>query len=151
MEDATADSCVREAAVRLRPHRRAMVVWSSSSGRAARHGVQETTRSARRGRIRWWLRIGALLTVIGVLRLGRTARTRLRPTISLAGAAITVVGISLPSKTVLVSGFLVLLVALFMPSDPASAPAKPCSARLWAASCTPFSPSARHLPPNSRP
>ena len=71
--------------MRLRRHRRTMVVWSSSSGRTARYGVQEMTRSARPGRIRGWLRTGALLTIIGVMRLARTARTHLRPTITLAG------------------------------------------------------------------
>ena len=73
--------------MRLRRHRRTMVVWSSSSGRTARYGVQEMTRSARPGRIRGWLRTGALLTIIGVMRLARTARTHLRPTITLAGLA----------------------------------------------------------------
>ena len=105
------------------------------------------TRSARRGRIRWWLRTGALLTIIGVMRLARIARTHERPTISLAGTVITVTGISLPSEAVLVSGFVILLVAMFLPG-PASAPAKPCSARLWAHPLTPFAPSARYLPPS---
>jgi hypothetical protein len=127
--------------VRLR--RRTMVVWSSSSGRAARHGAQGTTRSARRGRIRWWLRTGALLTIIAVMRLARTAMKYPRPALSLAGMVITAAAISLPSKAVLISGFLVLLVALFFP-DPSSAPARPCSARLWA---MPLTPSRRSLPP----
>ena len=106
------------------------------------------TRSARTGRIRWWLRTGVLLTIIGLMRLARIARTHERPTISLVGGAITVIGISLPSKAVLISGFLVLLLALFMPSDPASAPARPCSARLWSSPLTPHTPSARNLPPS---
>ena len=132
----------------LRPHPRTMVVWSSSSGRTARHGVREMTRSARRGRIRWWLRTGALLTIIGVMRLARIARTHERPTISLAGTVVTVIGISLPSGAVLGSGFVVLMLALFMPSDPASAPARPCSSRLWSMPLTPFESSARRLPPS---
>jgi hypothetical protein len=135
--------------VRLRPHRRTMVVWSSSSGRAARPGVQRITRPAHARRIPWWLRTGALLTIIGLMRLARTVRTHLRPAISLAGTAIAVTGVSLPSAAVLVSGILVLLLALFLPSDPASAPAKPCSARLWALPLTPFAPSARQHPPSN--
>ena len=130
--------------MRLRPRRRTMVVWSSSPGRAARH----KTRSARPERIRWRLRTGALLTIIGVVRLARAARTRPRPTISLAGMAITVAGISLPSEAVLVSGFLVLMLALFMPSDAASAPARCCSGRLWAMPLTPPAPSGPLLPPS---
>ena len=132
--------------MRLLPRRRTMVVWSSSPGRAARHGVQEITRPAR-GRIRRWLRIGALLTVIGVMRLARTAGKYPRPALSLAGTVITVAGISLPSEAVLISGIVVLLVALFLP-DPASAPARPCSGRLWAAPLTPFASSGRRLPPS---
>ena len=114
--------------MRLRRRRRAMVVWSSSSGRAARHGAQERTRSARPGRIRWWLRTGALLTIIGVMRTGRTARKYPRPALSLAGTVIAAIGISLPSKAVLISGFLVCLLALFMPSEPKAS--RPCSRRL---------------------
>jgi len=137
--------------VRLRSRRRTLVVWSSSSGRAARHGVREMTRPAR-GRVRWWLRTGALLTVVGLIRLARIAGKYPRPALSLAGTAITAAGVSLPSETVLVSGFLVLLVALFLP-DPASAPARPCSARpcsgrLWAMPLTPFAPSGQQPPPD---
>jgi len=133
--------------VRLRPRRRAMVVWTSSSGRTARHGVQEMTRPARPSRIRWWLRTGALLTIIGVMRLARIARAHERPTISLAGTVITVIGISLPSKAVLIAGFVVLMLALLIPSDPASAPAGPCSGRLWASPLTPRTPSVSDRPP----
>ncbi len=133
--------------MRLRPRRRTRVVWSSSSGRAARYDVQRITRPAHPRRIPWWLRTGALLTIIGVMRLARTVRTHVRPAISLAGTAVTITGVSLPSGAVLVSGILVLLLALFLPSDPAAAPAKPCSARLWALPLTPFAPSARHQPP----
>ena len=134
--------------MRLRPHRRTMVVWSSSSGRTVRHAVQQMTRSARPGRIRWWLRTGALLTIIGAIRLAQTVRTYPRPAISLAGMVITVIGASLPSEAVLVSGFGVLLLALFMPSEPASAPARPSSARPWSSPLTPYLSSARHLPPS---
>ncbi len=133
--------------MRLGSRRRTMVVWCSSSGRASRHGVRENKRPARR-RIRRWARTGALLTIIGLLRLARTAGKYPRPALSLAGMAVTVAGLSLPSEAVLVSGFVVLLVALFLPSDPASAPARPCSGRLWAAPPAPFAPSARHAPPS---
>jgi len=81
-----------------------------------------------------------LLTLIGVLRLARTARRYPRPSLSLAGTAITLAAITLPSRALLIGGVLVLFVALFLPSDPAAAPAKPCSARLWSEPLTP----ARH-------
>ena len=132
--------------MRLRSRRRTMVAWSSSSsGRVARHGVHVTTRSTRARRIRWRVRTVVLLASIGVLRL---ARTYPRPALSLAGTAVTVAGITLPSRTVLISGFLVLFLAMFLPSDPAAAPAKPCSARLWSEPLIPWAPSTRHRPPD---
>jgi hypothetical protein len=122
-----------------------MVAWSSSSsGRVARHDVHVATRSTRARRIRWRVRTVVLLAIIGVLRL---ARTYPRPALSLAGTAVTVAGITLPSGAVLVSGFLVLFLAMFLPSDPAAAPAKPCSARLWAEPLIPWASSPRHRPP----
>ena len=134
--------------MRLRPRRRTMVVWSSSPGRAARHSAQKMSRPVRPGRIRWWLRIGVLLTIIGLMRLACTARKYPQPAFSLAGTAVTVAGISLPSGAVLVCGILVLLVALFLP-HPASAPTRPCSGRLWAMPLTPFGSSGRNAPPPS--
>jgi hypothetical protein len=133
--------------MRLRSRRQTMVAWSSSSGRVARHDVRAVTRASRARRIRWWVRTGVLLAIIGVLRLARTARTYPRPALSLAGTAVTVAGITLPSGAVLVSGFLVLFLAMFLPSDPAAAPAKPCSARLWAEPLIPWAPPTRHRPP----
>ena len=131
--------------MRLRSRRRTMVAWSSSSsGRVAGHGVHVITRSTRARRIRWRVRTVVLLAIIGVLRL---ARTYPRPALSLAGTAVTVAGITLPSGAVLVSGFVVLFLAMFLPSDPAAATAKPCSARLWAEPLIPWAPSTRHRPP----
>jgi hypothetical protein len=106
--------------MRLRSRRRTIVAGSSSSGHAARHGVHVVTRSTRAGRIRWWLRTGVLLAIIGVLRVARTARTYPRPAISLAGMAVTVAGLTLSSWAVLVAGFLVLFLAMFLPSDPST-------------------------------
>jgi hypothetical protein len=132
--------------------RRTMVIWSSSEpkgraaypGHATRHRIHVTSR--RRSKLRWWLRTGALLAIIGVMRLARTARLHPRPAVSLAGTLITMAGISLPSEPVLISGFIVLLLALFMPAESAEAPARPCSHRLAA---TPFLPRARHFPPSN--
>jgi hypothetical protein len=106
--------------MRLRSRRRTIVAGSSSSGHAARHGVHVVTRSTRAGRIRWWVRTGVLLAIIGVLRVARTARTYPRPAISLAGMAVTVAGLTLSSWAVLVAGFLVLFLAMFLPSDPST-------------------------------
>jgi hypothetical protein len=81
-----------------------------------------------------------LLTFIGLMRLARTVGSHPRPALSLAGTAITVAGITAPSGAVLISGLLVLLVAMFLPSDAAQPKAAPCSARGWV-------PTTWHLPP----
>jgi hypothetical protein len=82
-----------------------------------------------------------LLTIIGLMRLARAVRAHPRPALSLAGTAITVAGITAPSGAVLISGFLVLLVALFLPSDAAQPKAVPCSGRMWR-------PTTWHMPPS---
>ena len=108
--------------MRLRPRRRNLVVWSSTAapagrGRAAprRAGARRRrgARPARLRRIRWWLRTGALLTVLGVLRLARTARVRWEPVSLLAGALIAVTGFVLPGGGgVFMLGVLVLIATL---------------------------------------
>jgi hypothetical protein len=86
--------------------------------------------------------------IIGVMRLARTGGKYPRPALSLAGTAITVAGISLPSRAVLIAGFLVCLLALFMPSVRASALARSCSGRPWSVPPAPFAPSGRRRPPS---
>ena len=81
--------------MRLRPHRRNLVVWSPSAGPVGRYGVPGFTRIARTRRIRRWIRTGGLLTVIGLIRLASAVRTRWRPL--LAGGVLTVVGLMLRS------------------------------------------------------
>lgn len=117
----------REDVMRLRPRRRNLVVWSSTAapagrGRAAPHRAgaprgaggsrRRGARPARLRRIRWWLRTGALLTVIGVLRLGRAARVRWEPVSLLAGVLIAVTGFALPASGLFMLGVLVLIVTL---------------------------------------
>jgi len=83
-------------------------------------------------RLRWRLRVGALLTVLGVARLASTARTRWRGILLLVGAVISVAGISLPSGAVLISGILILLAGLLSPAgrDPATDSARRLDAAL---------------------
>ena len=59
----------------LRPHRN-LVVWSQSVGPAERYGALRFTRLTRTGRIRRCIRTGALLIVVGLMRLVSTVRTR---------------------------------------------------------------------------
>ena len=104
--------------MRRRPRRRSLVVWSSSAveagwseGPRSRRG----TRPTRARRIRWWLRVGALLTIVGVLRLARTVRTRWEPLSLGVGAILTVIGFVLPPVSGLyLLGLLVLAAALIM-------------------------------------
>ncbi len=108
--------------MRLRPHRRNLVVWSPSAGPAGRYGAPRFTRLARTRRIRRWIRTGALLAVIGLMRLARAVRTRWRPL--LAGMVLTVVGVMLRSgvgSVVFFPGVLFLLFALLTPASPKAA------------------------------
>jgi hypothetical protein len=79
--------------MRLRPHRRNLVVWSPSAGPVGRYGVLGVTRVARTRRIRRWIRTGGLLTVIGLIGLASGVRARWRPL--LAGVVLTVVSVML--------------------------------------------------------
>jgi len=98
--------------MRLRPHRRNLVVWSSSADPSSRPGRRGGTRPAHARRIRWWLRTGALLTVLGVFRLARAARTRWEPVSLLAGAMLALAGIMLSAAGAFFAGLFVLIVAL---------------------------------------
>jgi hypothetical protein len=93
MEDTQREAGVREAAMRLRSHRRNLVAWSLSANPADRYGDPRLMRPVRTRQIRRSLRTGALITVIGLMRLARGARHRWRPL--LAGMALTVVGVML--------------------------------------------------------
>ncbi len=106
--------------MRLRPHRRNLVVWSPSVGSVGRYGVPRFTRIARTRRIRRWIRTGGLLTVLGLIRLARTVR--LRPL--LAGGVLTVVSVMLRSGVggaLFFPGALFLLFALLTPPSSTAA------------------------------
>ena len=95
--------------MRLRPRRGHLVVWSSSDI----PGRSWAWRPARQRRIRWWLRTGALLAVIGVVRLARITRTRWEPVFLSVGALLMVIGFVLPAAFVtFFIGMLVLLITL---------------------------------------
>jgi hypothetical protein len=71
--------------------RRHMVVWSSSAGPSDRYGTSASVRTRRKGRVRRLVRIGGLLTVIGLMGAFRVARSRRRPLTGLVIAALAVI------------------------------------------------------------
>ena len=102
--------------MRLRADRRNRVMLSLSADPASRHDAPGFTRLAPTRRIRRCARTGALLTVIGLMRLARGVRSRWRPL--LAGAVLTVLGVMLPSGTViLAAGLWSFAYALVFPAS----------------------------------
>jgi hypothetical protein len=100
--------------MRLRSHRRAIVVWSPSAGPTRRYATPRY-RPGRARPIRRCVRIGALLTVIGLVRLARAVRSRWLPL--LAGVVFTVAGLMLRSGVgglVFIPGLLLILYAPFI-------------------------------------
>jgi hypothetical protein len=89
----------------MRTHRQNLVVWSSS----ARPGSPRFTRRPRIRRTRRWIRTSTLLAVLGVFYVVRAVRVRRGARLLLAGAALTIVGLTLPSGVTFIGGMLVLL------------------------------------------
>jgi hypothetical protein len=112
--------------MRLRAHRRNLVVWSPSVSSADRHGAARLARFTRTKRIHWWIRTGALLMIIGLIRLARPARPRWRTL--LAGGVLTGFGV----VAAVVWGLVLLPGLLFLVSA-ALIPARPKTDRAWRA------------------
>lgn len=98
--------------MRMRSHRRSLMVWSPPGGPADRYGALAFTRRARSSPIRWWLRTGALLTVIGITRIARAMRARWRSVFTVTGGLLLVIGFILPNGGAVVAGLIILLFAL---------------------------------------
>jgi hypothetical protein len=100
--------------MRLRSRRRNLVVWSQSAGSADRCGDARVRRTRR---FRRWIRIGMLLTVLGLLPLLRAVRARWKPL--LAGTGLTVGGVILrgsgPGSAMLLPGLMLLMAAPLLP------------------------------------
>jgi hypothetical protein len=71
--------------------RRYLVVLSSSAGPADRYGTSASVRTRRKGRLRRLVRIGGLLTIIGLMGAFRVARSRRRLLTGLVLAALAVI------------------------------------------------------------
>ena len=72
-------------------------MWSSSD---APGGGSWSRRPSRARRIRWWLRTGTLLALIGVVRLARAMRVHWEPVTLVAGGLLMVIGFVLPAVSV---------------------------------------------------
>jgi hypothetical protein len=106
--------------MRLRPHRRTLVVWRGLRDQAGPDsgGLPCFTRAARPRRVRRCIRTGALLTIVGLMRLARAVRADWRLP---AGVVLTVVGVVLrssPVGVVMIPGLLFLVVAILDPASP---------------------------------
>jgi hypothetical protein len=103
--------------MRLRPHRRNLVVWSQSAGSA---GLRDAPRPTRTRRIRRRARIAVLLTVVALWPAVRAVRARWRSL--LAGAVLTAIGVMMRGSTtgsvLLLPGLLLLLTAPLRPGTP---------------------------------
>src|SRR5579863_935866 len=89
----------------LRPQRRNLVVWSQSD--VPHRAASRAARRARPRRLRRWIRVGMLLTLLGLVRV---VRPRWKPL--LAGTAFTIAGIimrGLPAGSILLLPGLMLL------------------------------------------
>ena len=89
--------------MRLRSHRRNLVVWSQSASAVGRSDAPPFTCTRR---IRRWIRTGALLSVVGLMPLARAGRARWRRLLP-AAAMLTVVGVVLHAYVGVVLLFLV--------------------------------------------
>jgi hypothetical protein len=98
--------------MRMRSHRRSLMISTPPGGRTNRCRVPAFTRPARPGPIRRWFRTGALLAVIGITQLARTMRARWGSIFLVAGTLLVIIGITLSSAGAFVPGLLVLLAGL---------------------------------------
>ena len=105
--------------MRRRGHRRNLVVWTSCAGPADRAGGSWLTRPTRNRPVRRFIRTGALLTVLGLMRFAGGAWPRGR--LVLAGGLLTVAGIVLrsqPAGVILLPGLLLIFFAPLIPALP---------------------------------
>jgi hypothetical protein len=90
--------------VRLRSRRGDLLLPNLS----APAGKPRATRPVRARRLRYWLRTGALLSVIGIRRLALAARTRSQPIFLVTGALVLVIGLTMRSSVAVVLGMIVM-------------------------------------------
>ncbi len=77
--------------MRLRSRHRNLIVLNTHAVPSSKLGVREPARLVRRRRFRF-MRTGALLTVIGIMRLAQMMRSRWRTSLGLSGVLLEVFG-----------------------------------------------------------
>lgn len=100
----------------LRPHRRSLVVLSQSAGPVGR---RDAFRLVRTGRIRRWIRLATLITLVALRPVARAVRPRWR--LLLAGGVLTTVGVIMrdsPAGIVMLPGLIFLLTAPLTEAGP---------------------------------
>jgi len=100
--------------MRLRPHRRSLVILRQSAAAAGQHRSAPITRPSRAVRIRRLIRMGVLLTLVLLARGGRARWV-------LAGVVLTTAGVVYradPAGIVLLPGLLLVLGAPLIPDSP---------------------------------
>ncbi len=103
--------------MRLRPHRRNLVIWSQSAAPADRYRTAPSRRPTRARRIRQLIRIGVLLTVVNLWSLAHNRQACWL----LAGAALTAAGVvyrASPAGLILLPGLFLLVSAPLFPARP---------------------------------
>ena len=93
--------------MRMRLVRRNEAAWHPSAGLANPYGAPRYPRRARARRVRWWLRTGAWLAVIGVTRLTRAVQCRWPLMFLVTGVLLMVIGLLLRSTVAFIVGMLV--------------------------------------------
>jgi hypothetical protein len=88
----------------LRSQRRRLLL----SNRNPPAGQPNAAIPVRPRRIRWWLRVGLLLSVIGIRRFARAAHTSWQPVALVTGALVLALGLILGSSVAFVLGMLVM-------------------------------------------
>jgi len=111
--------------MKLRSHRRSFL----SSDLSVPADRSRAVKSPRTRRIRWYLRTGVLLSVIGMRRFALTARPRGRLVFLVTGALFLVIGLTLRSSVAVVSGMLAIGPAISSTGLPSSTAAM---VRTWA-------------------
>jgi hypothetical protein len=122
--------------MRPRWHRKNLVVWSSSAnasewpGVTGRRPVRRRPGRGLRSRLRRRIRTGALVVVIGLIRLARIARARPGLTFLLAGGLLVAAGNLLPSGVAVIAGMMIslrgaaVLLGVTEPHRPGGQPAR---------------------------